>query len=286
MGRSTQILKFCLTLAHLVAGILWVGSAVVVDRLTGRPWGGGLSRRAQVLWSRGLCRIIAVQVLSEGDDDDSTEPCLLAANHVSWLDILCLATVRPICFLSKAEVRQWPFIGSIAAGLGTLFIRRGARDAARSAVSDMARRLRGGHSVLFFPEGTTTAGDRVLPFRARLFQAASEAAVPVQPVALMYSEDGRPSRTAPFVGEETLVGNLWRLCGSAGVEMRQVFLAPIDSDGKGRSTLAATSRRRVVETLERLRHDALARSTLEASACSATDSQRRQGGRIVRVENQ
>jgi 1-acyl-sn-glycerol-3-phosphate acyltransferase len=112
------------------------------------------------------------------------------ANHVSWLDIFVLNASKRLYFVAKAEVAGWGFIGWLARGTGTLFIRRDPRDAAAQARLVEAR-LRAGHRLLFFPEGTSTDGLRVLPFRTTLFAAflapALKDSLQVQPVSVVYA---------------------------------------------------------------------------------------------------
>jgi 1-acyl-sn-glycerol-3-phosphate acyltransferase len=117
-------------------------------------------------------------------------PSALVANHASWLDILVINAALPVTFVSKAEVAGWPGIGGLARATGTLFIRRASREAA--AQRDLlADRLRAGERLVFFPEGTSTDGLRVLPFRSTLFEAFFMQGLPpgltVQPLAVRYS---------------------------------------------------------------------------------------------------
>lgn len=110
------------------------------------------------------------------------------ANHASWLDIFALNAAQPVYFVAKAEVASWPGIGWLARATGTLFIERERRRAA--AQRDQLRdRLGHGHHLVFFPEGTSTDGQRVLPFKPTLFAAFEDpafAALKIQPVTIRY----------------------------------------------------------------------------------------------------
>lgn len=114
-------------------------------------------------------------------------PGVIAANHSSWLDILALNACRPLVFVSKAEVAGWPGIGWLARATGTVFIRRD-RAEAEAQVDLLRNRLQAGQRLVIFPEGTSTDGRRVLPFRPPLFQALFAPDLPkglvVQPVTL------------------------------------------------------------------------------------------------------
>ena len=113
----------------------------------------------------------------------------IVANHVSWLDIFVLNAAAPVYFVAKAQVAGWPGIGWLARATGTLFIRRDPREAAEQALLIEAR-LRAGHRLCFFPEGTSTDGIRVLPFKPTLFAAffahGLAEVLQVQPVSLVY----------------------------------------------------------------------------------------------------
>ncbi len=113
-------------------------------------------------------------------------PAVLASNHVSWLDPLVVASLLPCAPVAKLDVARWPVVGTIARELGVVFVSRGdARSGAR-ALGTAAAALARGVSVLNFPEGTTTDGRAVLPFRPGIFGLATRLAVPVVPVAIRY----------------------------------------------------------------------------------------------------
>ncbi|WP_440997686.1 lysophospholipid acyltransferase family protein [Arhodomonas sp. SL1] len=232
---------------YTLFGGLAIVLAVAADRRDRVP-PHGLGRWAQRQWCRGLCRLLGVTVSVEGKPL-AGPPALLVANHLSWLDIVCIAARWPVAFLSKTEVRRWPVIGQAATALGTLYIDRGRPAAAAEAVTAMRRRLEAGGYVLFFPEGTTGDGRRVRPFRARLYQAAVDAAAPVQAIALEYRHrDG--STVASFTGDESLVANVWRLAACPQIEARLAVGAPRRNHERGRSELARLTRADVVRALE------------------------------------
>ncbi len=91
-------------------------------------------------------------------------------------------------FVAKAQIAEWPILGYIIASAGTIFIARERARDSLSALSQMERAIHGGRRVLFFPEGTTSPGDRVRRFHTSLFAAACRLGVPVQPVALFYED--------------------------------------------------------------------------------------------------
>lgn len=149
----------------------------------GRPWTAGIT----VLASR-----IAFRVLGMGHTVHGTrmkEAGALVSNHASWLDIFTLNATGRLFFVSKAEVASWPGIGLMARATGTMFIKRDRAEAAQQA-SAMEERLSAGHRLLFFPEGTSTDGRVILPFKPTLFQAFFaedlRERLHVQPVTVIY----------------------------------------------------------------------------------------------------
>ena len=113
----------------------------------------------------------------------------LVANHSSWLDIFALNSGQRLYFVSKSEVAKWPGIGLLAKATGTLFIRREAKEAVVQKKL-FEHRIKMGHRLLFFPEGTSTDGMRVLPFKSALFQAFFDLNLNsecfIQPVTVTY----------------------------------------------------------------------------------------------------
>lgn len=168
-----------------VFAVLGTGVALMaLLRLAERPL-CGLGRPVTPWITVVVCRaVLACLGLGwriEGHREDAP---LIVANHASWLDIFVLNAVRPVFFVAKAEVAGWPGIGLLARITGTVFIARDRRKAAEQA--DMLRqRLAAGHRLVLFPEGTSSDGRRVLPFRSTLFGSVGQAAV--QPVTLAYT---------------------------------------------------------------------------------------------------
>ena len=230
--------------------LLLLGAVVVAPRLTpGRR--GSLSAR---LAARTL-RTLHVRVLRFGAAPHDG-PMLLVANHISWLDVYALnALVGGPRSVAKSEVARWPFAGAIARGFGTFFHVRGSyRDAAR-VKNEVAVALRAGERVLVFPEGTTTEGGSLGRFHAAFFQAAVDAGVPVQPVAIHYPmADGSPDPAASFIGEMTFVESLVRVLGRRRLEARLTFGPVLSSAGRTRRELAALSHAFVTLALDCTTH--------------------------------
>lgn len=208
-----------------------------------RPAGQWLVRA----WMRVLNRVVGLHVRIRCQP--LTAPTLVVANHISWLDVSALAAVMPMTFVAKADVRRWPMLGRLAGMAGTQFLDRGSLAAVRPLLDGVAARLRAGHTCAVFPEGTSTAGDRVRPFFPALFQAAIDAGCPVQPVAIEYGHDGVRDTLAPFVGEQSFGAHLWVLLGRPRTEVSLSFLAPHDARDGNRRHLARRAQASVEQWL-------------------------------------
>ena len=172
---------------------------------------------------------------------------LLAANHISWLDIVVMHAGRHCRFVSKAEVRHWPLIGTLATAAGTLFIERESRRDAMRVVHHMAERLQAGDVLAIFPEGTTSNGVKLLPFHANLFQAAIAANAPVMPVALQFADaaTGARSLVPCYVDDDTLLGSIWRTLTAPPLCAILTFGDPQTARGRDRRAWAADLRKAV-----------------------------------------
>jgi len=175
-------------------------------------------------WSRGLLSAIGVRLVADGELRAGAN--LLVANHISWLDIAAVHAVCPRArFVSKSDVRHWPLLGWLIGAVGTLFIERERKRDALRVVHQVAAALQAGESVAVFPEGTTGDGRALLPFHANLLQAAIASEIPVQPVALRYTEPGLDwSPTVSWLGATTLVHSVWAIACARDVQVQVTVL--------------------------------------------------------------
>jgi 1-acyl-sn-glycerol-3-phosphate acyltransferase len=195
--------------------------------------------RVQV-WSLEMLARVGIRLTVKGHPAPQG-PLLLVANHISWVDITALHAARFCRFVSKADVKAWPLIGALASGIGTLFIQRESRRDAMRVVHHMAQSLRDGDVLAVFPEGTTSDGVHLLPFHGNLLQAAIAADAPVQPVALQFVDTGSGRRSlAPcYVGDDTLLGSVWRTLRASGITVQIIFGEPQSAKGRDRRAWAA-----------------------------------------------
>ena len=198
-------------------------------------------------WALDLLGLIAIELKVTGRPPEHG-PVLLAANHISWLDMVVLMASCPNRFVAKAEVRRWPLVGRLADAAGTLFVtRESPRDAVR-VVHQMADGLKNKEVLTIFPEGTTSNGVQLLPFHANLFQAAISADAPVQPVALQFSDvaTGQTSLAPCYIGDDSLLQSIWRTLMAAPLAAVVCFGVPQRPLGRDRRALARDTQAAVV----------------------------------------
>ena len=156
---------------------------------------GRLAAHIPVCFHRLFLRLFSVRVTQSGTPPPPGEPALVLANHVSWLDIVALGSLRPLSFVAKSEIEGWPVIGTLARLQRTVFIERAKRAATASVNATVGQRLAGGDLIVLFAEGTTGDGLHLLPFRSSLVGAARAALaaetgglarIRLQPLALSY----------------------------------------------------------------------------------------------------
>jgi 1-acyl-sn-glycerol-3-phosphate acyltransferase len=175
---------------------------------------------------------------------------LVAANHISWLDILALGGAAPVHFVARGDMRGWALVGWAAGLNDTIFVSRETRSSVRGQADALREALADGRAIALFPEGTTEGGAELLPFRASLFASLFPplAGVAVQPLAIDY---GSAAGDILWLGDESFGANARRILSRRGtlpVTLR--FLAPLDPAAAGdRKALAARSQEAVAGAL-------------------------------------
>ena len=218
---------------HLIAGLLTSACVFPFIGAGGRQW--HVQR-----WSTKLLEICGISVDVAPTAAKFPVHALVVANHVSWLDIFVINTLQPCRFVAKADIREWPLLGWLCAKAGTIFIARGKLRAVRRIFEYVVTTIRDGELVAFFPEGTTAAQGALLPFHSNLFEAAIDAAVPIQPVAVRYLDRaGLLAPQANFIGETTFAESLLTILRSEKLSAQLIVLPVIDTAGAHRRELAA-----------------------------------------------
>jgi 1-acyl-sn-glycerol-3-phosphate acyltransferase len=229
----------------------WFGVAAVAVcaietlALVARDRAVGLRAALFHRWSRGAARIVGLRIDVGGAAP--TGPFFLVANHLSYLDVIVLGATLRATFVAKADVAAWPLIGWLCSAVGTVFLDRTRRRDLLRVLPLLERRLTDGGGVVVFPEGTTSDGSGVLPFRSSLFAAAVRSGLPVHVATLTYETPAateHPSRAACWWGDMDFLPHLGALLRLPRCTARLTLV---------RHPIADTDRKR----LARAAHDAI-----------------------------
>ncbi|TCD16333.1 lysophospholipid acyltransferase family protein [Oricola cellulosilytica] len=214
---------------------------------------GRLRRRLPQTWHRIVARLMGLHLRIHGEPAGTGDDgVLIVCNHVSWLDIVALGAAAPVSFVAKEEVSGWPGISLLARLQETVFVDRERRRTAGTQATRIRERLAKGDAVVLFPEGTTSDGNFLLPFKSALFGAAGMQAgetdfpVLVQPVAIAYTHlhgmpMGRFDRpVAAWPGDIELGPHLKGVIEKGAIDATIIFGEPFPaSTFAGRKALAA-----------------------------------------------
>lgn len=191
-------------------------------------------------WSRGAARIVGLRITRSGEPPRG--PFLLVANHLSYLDVIVLGASLRATFVAKADVARWPLLGWLCGAVGTVFIDRTRKRDLLRVLPILERRLGAGGGVVVFPEGTTSDGSGVLPFRSPLFAAAVRSGAPAYAATLTYEtphDAPHPSDAVCWWGDAEFLPHLLGLLRLEESTARVTF---------GRHPIADTERKRLART--------------------------------------
>ena len=233
---------------HLTRGL--VTCALVFPRVSAaardlhvRRWSGQLLTICKV-------RFEVIDLRGAGAPDINRQRALVVSNHVSWLDIFVINAMQPCRFVAKSDVRDWPVLGYLCARAGTFFISRGRPRDVRKTFKNLVVSIEGGERVAFFPEGTTAAQGTLLPFHANLFEAAIDARVPIQPLALRYVDaTGALCAGVDYIGDTTFAESMMTILRGPQVRAQIMVLPLVLTDGSHRRELAVATHDRIAAAL-------------------------------------
>jgi len=243
MRQARAVWRLLWALSH-IAGGMWT----IVFRF---PKLMQYEREARVhAWAQAMLRGVGITLALQGRPV-AAGPALLVANHLSWLDIVVLHASRYCRFVSKADIRHWPLVGTLAGGAGTLYIERESRRDAHRVVHHMVERLQLGEVLAVFPEGTTGDGMAMKPFHANLLQAAISANAPVQPVALRFVDagTGQTSFAPRYIDDDSIFVSIWETLCVANLRAEVTVGGPQHADGRDRRVWAADLQAEVARLL-------------------------------------
>ena len=232
--------------------VLGLCSLVLIPlQMLGIHFGWTIIHHLPVLFHRILLRLFNVRVIEKGTPPGDA-PTLVVANHVSWLDIPVIGSTHPLSFIAKSEVEGWPVVGLFARLQRSVFIDRQRRKSTAEVNDELAHRLVKGEVIVLFAEGTTSDGNRLLPFRSSLVGAAQAALmhdsveqVFLQPLAISYvRRNGLPitRRDRPFIawyGDMDLAPHLKLFLEGHPVDVAVTWGEPIPFNGNRKEATAA-----------------------------------------------
>jgi 1-acyl-sn-glycerol-3-phosphate acyltransferase len=194
---------------------------------------------AKRFFCRAVLRCLGIRLIVSGGPIRNLQGMLVVSNHVSWVDVFAIGAVLPGSFVARADLIDWPAVGLAARMANVIPIERRSLRKLPTVVHAVVERLRKGYTVIAFPEGTTYCGQDHGRFRPALFQAAIDAARPVQPLRLTYHHrDGTPSTATAFLGEDSLWASVKRIVGVRQTVV-QIRVRPLELPNSSRSQLSA-----------------------------------------------
>ncbi|MBK6425705.1 MAG: 1-acyl-sn-glycerol-3-phosphate acyltransferase [Blastocatellia bacterium] len=256
--RAADVTRACTRLAWLATSstaryLVWLaGDVVLANRpATRRDWRAWCMRR----WARAAVRAAGVQVHLRGPVPEA--PFLLVANHLSYIDIIVLAALVDGRFVARHDLGNWPLIGRLVRAGGTILVQRDRRADTVTASTSMRQAIEEGSGVILFPEGTSTSGQRVLPFRSPLFEPAIELRQAVHTAALHYSTPVGSLPAADVVcwwGDASFMPHLWQLLQLPRIDAYVAF-GECAINGGDRKALSASAHDAVASLHESLKSE-------------------------------
>jgi len=244
MARALFIAAFFFTMTPLLISIQWL-----LEKLNLPGWGSISSN-----YYRVLCSLLRIRVRVSGARVGG-RAVLFVSNHISWADILAIGSIGPVAFVAKREVASWPLVGITAKMQRTVFVDRTRRHQTGDAVAEIIKRIENGTSVVLFAEGTSSDGNRVLPFRSALLGAVEAAAVSggssilIQPMSICYTGQhgipmGRQHRPlVAWYGDLDFLPHIKALIERGAVDALVTYGEPVPAD-------RGTDRKAVTKQLE------------------------------------
>jgi 1-acyl-sn-glycerol-3-phosphate acyltransferase len=181
LRANARVCALCAVTACVYLAWLVVGAAVSFSPTRSREWRGRFFRA----WARAVAHVVGMRVRVRGVAP--TGPFLLVSNHLSYMDVVALASRLECVFVAKSEVARWPVVGRLCGSANTLFVNRRNRRSLPRVLDAVKRTLGEGSGVVLFAEGTSTGGARVAPFRPSLLEHAARERVPVHFASISYA---------------------------------------------------------------------------------------------------
>ena len=227
----TKLIKFILIISHLVIGTCCALYILYINNIQKKyfiEW-----------WSSRLLQIFNVKTIINKDLKKmlSKKNYLIVSNHISWLDIFAINSICPVIFVSKYSVSKWPFIGWLAKATDTIFIDRNKISKIKETTIKIENYLETKGSIFMFPEGTSTDGQSLLPFKSNLFQSAINTNSDILPIGIQYQNKKKFTSAPSYIGDMSLIDSVLNLIKLDSIDAKITILSPI-SKSDSRKSLA------------------------------------------------
>jgi 1-acyl-sn-glycerol-3-phosphate acyltransferase len=243
--KLTRGLRYVRLGLHIAWGLLIAG--VVFPRV-------GEATRARITqrWSAALLRVLNIRLSVHGATPAlAARNVIVAANHVSWLDIFVINAAHPSLFVAKSEIRDWPVAGWLCEKAGTIFVRRAKRSDTARTNDEIHDALARGATIGLFPEGTTTPGDRLLKFHTSLFEPAVANKTSVSPAAIRYLHPGgERCKEASYHGDIGFSDSIRQIIRHKIIIAEVTFAPAIDASATVRRELALQAEAAIAAILD------------------------------------
>ena len=217
---------------------LWFSFASMLGIMAGIGGWGGIKRVTIIsrLWGWGISKIIGMNIKVYGDPG-KIDGGLIVANHQSYLDIIAHATIFSIRFTPKVEIASWPVLGWILTINRPIWVDRKSKQRSQKTLSEYQETLEHGINLIVYPEGTSSDGSRILPFKSTPFEAVSSGNYKIFPVLIRYlQKPGEP--TFCWYGDMTFLPHCWQILGSSSINVEIHIMDPLIPGGRKRKELA------------------------------------------------
>jgi 1-acyl-sn-glycerol-3-phosphate acyltransferase len=243
-GFLTQYYRIARIIIHTIVGLMLAAIAL--------PFVSKKNKLALIQWwCKGLLGTFNIKVIVIGNVPPlHIQGAMLICNHVSWADIHVLNSLVRLRFIAKSEIKSWPVFGYLVQKANTLFIDRSKRQEAGRIVDIATSSLKAGDNLCFFPEGTTSVGTQILPFKSSVLQAAINANATVWPIAIRYvNAEGSVDIRMAYAGETTMAESMKAVIAVKNPIVECHFLAPIYTQGLDRRALTEATFQAIKSTL-------------------------------------
>ena len=228
----TRLYRTARIFLHTIIGLIVASAVLPLVNIT---------RRRSIIkwWCGNLLRAFHIRVRTFGSlPPANTQGVMFVANHVSWADIHALNSLIPLRFVAKSDIQHWPIFGYLVTKANTLFIDRSKRQQAGRIVETVSDSLKAGDNLCYFPEGTTSEGTQIFPFKSSVLQAAINANTQIWPVAIKYvNTDGSINTEMAYAGETSMIDSMKMVIAQKNAIVELYFLPPIQAAGNDRRTL-------------------------------------------------